>query len=238
MSKLRFLQLFKSLAKVFLKSLNVYYSNEKLFKENDIMERIHEQFIKVSTGILHIGGHKGQEASKYAKEGKEVIFVEAVPEFFEYLESHLMSFTKQKAVCALLGDQDIENVTFYLASNEGASSSIYNFGSEVGFSNLSMERSINLDMVRLDTLFSKADLANYNHWVIDVQGAELKVLQGSGAILENCFSIMVEISTRKVYENGVLFEELNNFLADRGFFPVWIPRVGVHQNLLYLRHVS
>ena len=101
-----------------------------------------------------------------------------------------------------------------------------------------MENVINLDMKRLDAIFSKVALLNYYHWVVDVQGAVFKVLVGAGKLLENCDSMMIEVSTREVYNNGVRFNELNEFLEQRGFFPIWIPREGVHQNLMYLRRPS
>ena len=108
----------KKQAKLILEMNNLHYSRDRVFTENDTIDRINEQFIKKSTGILHIGGHKGQEAFNYAQHKKQAIFIEAVPEFFEILQSHLKQFPKQQAVCALLGDHNLDSIQFHLASND------------------------------------------------------------------------------------------------------------------------
>lgn len=52
---------------------------------------------------------------------------------------------------------------------------------------------------------------------IDVQGAELDVLNGATEILKFCKIIQIEISFRKVYNNAPIAHEIISYLSDKGF---------------------
>jgi hypothetical protein len=136
-------------------------------------------------------------------------------------------------VHALLGNEE-KFVSFHIASNDGMSSSIYPFAENNGF-DLSMTQSVQLKMKRLDALLTREQAEKYPHWVIDVQGAELSVLQGAGRLIDYCQTIDVEVSTFDVYEGGVNFFELDMFLRREGFLSLWQPIGRTHENLLYVR---
>ena len=158
-----------------------------------------------STGILHLGAHRGGEAPVYEYFSKSVIWVEANPIIFNALEENLYTLKKQKAFCALLGDSDDKIVDFNLSSNDGASSSIFEFGElSVGEktlwprrkTKLKMVNQIKIKMITLDTLLQKKniDASKFNHWVMDLQGAELLTLKGATNSIKFCKSIYIEIS--------------------------------------------
>ena len=197
--------------------------------------RIHASFVERAGGVLHIGAHKGQEANFYDAQSASVLWVEAIPEVYEILNKQIASFSNQRAILALLGDENQDSVPFHVSSNDSLSSSIYEFGSELGFENLSMTRTLYLPMVRLDSILSDAESAKFPYWVLDVQGNELDVLKGSGSLLDQCHSIYTEVSTREVYKGGVLFQELKNFLNDKGFIPLWNPLDRSHENVISTR---
>lgn len=192
-----------------------------------------EQIYESTKGVLHIGGHRGQEATTYARAKANVLWFEALDTVYSDLKRILRDFPEQEAVNALLGNEE-KTVTFHIASNDGMSSSIYPFAEHNGFG-LSMTESVQLKMKRLDTLLTLEQAANYPHWVIDVQGAELSVLEGAGRLLDSCQSIDVEVSTFEVYEGGVNFIQLDKFLRSEGFLPLWQPMGRTHENLIYVR---
>jgi hypothetical protein len=138
----------------------------------------------------------------------------------------------------LLGDQDAKQVKFKLANNNFGSSSIFDFGNQSNFKNVAMVNQISLRMSRLDTIFSESDLDSYRHWIIDVQGAELLVLQGAGNLIFNCDSIFIEISRREVYIGGARWEEIREFLVNHGFIPLWTPLIDSHCDVLFIRKSS
>ena len=192
-----------------------------------------DQIYASAKGVLHIGGHRGQEAATYAKANARVLWFEALESVYLDLRNILKSFPDQEAVHALLGDEE-KIVSFHVASNDGMSSSIYPFAENNGFG-LSMTESVQLKMKRLDSLLTRQQAENYPHWVVDVQGAELSVLAGSGRLLDSCQTIDIEISTFDVYEGGVNFVQLDVFLRQEGFLPLWQPTGKTHGNLIYVR---
>lgn len=197
--------------------------------------RLYQKLIKLHLdrryrGTFHIGANEGAEAYKYGN--RKVIWIEANPELMPGLLKNIAPYSRQQAYCALLGDGERE-VDFHIASNSGLSSSVYSFGrystgdrSLWPDAGLKMQRSIRLRMETLDRFVESQgiDLDGYDHWVVDVQGAELLVLQGAEKSLAFCKAIVIEISTVEVYEGGALYPEIKHFLVTRGFMPLLEPQ--------------
>jgi hypothetical protein len=70
---------------------------------------------------------------------------------------------------------------------------------------------------------------------IDLQGAELLALKGAENSLEFCDSLLIEISKVDIYENGVLWPELKNWLIKRNFYPVTEPLEN-HTDVLFKKN--
>ncbi len=184
-------------------------------------------------GILHIGAHHGQEAENYHKSGARVIWFEGMPDVFETLGHRIKSYPNQTAILAVLGDST-RLVNFKVTDNEGQSSSVFSLAKGHRFPTKVVSE-ISLQMKRLDEILTAQDLADFSHWVVDVQGAELIVLQGAGDLLNNCYTLDVEVSTYETYMGGAKFEELDSFLRKRGFIALWEFAKNSHGNLLYVR---
>ena len=200
-------------------------------------EEIQVQNILLSkeSGVLHLGAHIGQEIDKYEQLGLKVIWIEANPEIYALLSANLSATPNQRAYCALLSDQDGKEMDFYISSGEAGSSSIYQFGKEMGYPGLTMISSIKLESQRLDSVLNLEDLSDFSHWVVDVQGAELEVLKGAETSLASCRSMFIEVSTREEYNGGTSYKELRSFLISRGLHPLWEPKPASHENLIFVR---
>lgn len=202
------------------------------------------QYLSQTQGILHLGAHLGQEAGEYAKRNKQVLWVEAMPDIHARLEKSLEKYPNQRSLCALLGDVDGVSRTFHVSNNwEGVSSSLFRFGPYASGDtalwpelHLQMVKEITLPMVTLDTLLKNhgVDAADYSYWVVDLQGAEKLALQGAAGALSSCAALYTEVSRSEVYENGVLWSELRDFLEAAGFMPLWEPELD-HDDVLFVR---
>lgn len=228
-------RLFRILNFLFKKFTKALLISSPFYLDSPIVEIIEDNLIKYSKGIVHIGGHLGQEVHRYAKFDKSVIWIEANPEIFSKLSDNIVGFSNNVAYNYLLGNENKTDVQFYLANNNFASSSIFSLAKGNGFKKLKMLNTIKSDMVRMDLVFAKNSIPIGSHWILDVQGAELQVLMGSGDLIKNCQSLTVEVSTREVYDGAPSFLELNEFLLGQGFFPLWNPRKNSHENLIYVR---
>ncbi len=197
-----------------------------------------------SKGILHIGGHRGDETHIYNWFGKNVIWFEANPEIFEHLKKNVSKFKGQTALNSLLLDKVGQDKEFFISSNDAASSSIFHFGElstdnkkKIWFNkNLFMKKKIMLKSNTLDQVIieNNININNFDHWVIDIQGSELLFLAGSENSLKHCKSIYIEISQGEVYKNGAQFNEIKKYLNDKNFFEVDSPKE-LHCDLLFLR---
>ena len=184
-----------------------------------------------SMGVLHLGAHKGEEADIYQWLGKKVIWVEALPKVFDQLKDNLYFYSNQEAYCLLLGDMDNIKKSFYISNNDSVSSSLFKFSKNTldrkyfPEQKLEIKNEIILEMSKLDTFVKKnnIDISSYNHWIVDLQGSELLALKGAENSLEFCDSLLIEISKVDIYENGVLWPELKNWLIKRNFYPVTEP---------------
>jgi FkbM family methyltransferase len=167
---------------------------------------------------------------------KDVIWIEALPSVYEELMCNIKDYANQKAFCALLGDRIEKDVKIFLSNNEYSASSIFDLHPKSEFKQVKIVDEILLPMTTLDSLLAKEICSNYNHWIVDVQGAELLVLKGSVQSLKYCNSIVVEVSNRPTYINGVSYIELKTFLIANGFIPLWDPKANEHTDIPFIRN--
>lgn len=91
-------------------ALYVYRKPAKFYY--DLENEIKYNLVKQSTGILHIGAHFGHKSSYYLQNGLKVIWIEALPEIFDKLQSEISRDREQIADCALLGYENITDTDF------------------------------------------------------------------------------------------------------------------------------
>ena len=195
-----------------------------------------------STGILHLGAHRGLEAEVYNWFGKRVIWVEALPKTFNQLKENLYFYKNQLAFQALLTDKDGEILNFNISNYDAACSSIFKFTENIKKSkiwsnrNHKMVETLKLKSIKLDTLLIKNNINtnDYNHWIMDLQGAELLALKGAENSLKNCKSLYIELSLNQFYSNGVNWDELKNWLMSKNFYPTRIPKED-EEDILFLK---
>ncbi len=178
-----------------------------------------DSFLHRVRGVVHVGANSGQERDVYRDLGLRVLWIEAINEVFDELVRNIAGDPKQKPLCALLTDRDGAEYQFHIANNNGASSSIYQFGECLDiWPELSYLSTRTLRSIRLDSLFRREGIrpSNYPALVMDVQGAELLVL-GAGQMLGEFRFIKAEAADFESYVDCAKLDDLQQYLEPWGF---------------------
>lgn len=183
----------------------------------DITELVKKHNLDL-TNILHVGAHTAKEYDEYVRLGaKKIHWVEAHDKSYSLLKKRLLG-PVNKVSCAVISDKDNEEVTFNVTNNL-QSSSILNLGEHKElFPKIHFTDKIKKKTTTIDTLLQDTHLdENINLIVIDIQGAELLALKGAEKTLRNTDALMLEINTRKVYEDCCLVDEIDEYVKQFGF---------------------
>ena len=168
------------------------------------------------TGVIHVGGHIGQELPTYKKSNVENILIfEPQKTPFKKLSkvASELSFESIKLVNKALGNsiQKIEMT----CNDDGLCSSILNPKIVLDqYPDIKFDRKEKVDMITLDSYFEEVVQDQYNFINMDTQGYELEVLKGAKNSLKNIDTVYTEVNNVEVYENNALIEEIDEFLND------------------------
>jgi FkbM family methyltransferase len=165
-------------------------------------------------GIIHIGGHKGEEYEEYKSLGIDnQIWIEAIPSYYEQISNKLSSDINVKIYNFAI--YDVEKEIDFNVCNNGASSSILPLkGHKKYYPNITVDGKIQLTTKRMDNLLEEENIiiSNYNGLSMDVQGVELNVAKSFGDKLNMFDFIISEVNTEELYENCCLINELDDYL--------------------------
>lgn len=190
-----------------------------LFVKNSINKES-KKFLGDISGLIHVGANVGQERRLYNKFGLRVLWIEPIPKVFEQLEKNIKGFPKQEALQALVTDTDGKIYQFNIANNRGESSSILNFKQHKDvWPNVTYTNSISLKGISLSSLLQeqKIDSNAYQALVMDTQGSELLVLEGSIPILKAFKYIKTEVPDFESYEGCCQLSDISTFMEKHGY---------------------
>ena len=190
-----------------------WLSHARTRRECRNLDRI---YLSSSRSIIHVGANYSKERFLYDAFGVRVLWIEALPDVFLTLSNNLHGFRNQTALRALASDKAGQKVQFRVSSNDCASSSMFDFALHKElWPNVKMQNTLFLETQTLDdAIGSKID---FDALVLDVQGAELKVLQGAHNCLQSVRFIKAEVANFNAYEGGCTEMELTPFLEEAGF---------------------
>jgi len=178
------------------------------------------RFLRHVSGIIHVGANEGQERKLYDQYGLNVLWVEALDEAFHVLVENLAGFPKQRAIQCLVTDRDDGEYTFHVASNAGASSSIFDLHMhrdiwpEVTYTTKTKMKSKTLvGLLRDEGLEPSA----YDALVMDTQGSELLILEGAASCLGGFKYIQTEVADFEAYKGCCQLADLESFLSCHGY---------------------
>jgi len=162
-------------------------------------------------GIIHIGGHYGEEIDEYIKNGiQEIIIFEPLSDSFDIMCKNIKELNANITAhqVALGSKEDI--ATMYVSDNEKQSSSILKPKIHITHHpHVKFPETEEVEVKVLDNF----GYFNYNFINMDVQGYELEVLKGAKQTLKNVDYVYCEVNRDEVYEGNAYVEELDEFLS-------------------------
>jgi FkbM family methyltransferase len=167
------------------------------------------------SGIVHVGAHLGEEALAYEEFGwLPVIWIEAQPELVQKLQVRLHS-PDHRIIQAAVWNVNNLVLNLHVASNS-QSSSLLEFGSHsTDYPEIKFTNEIPVESKRLDALIPPSEMPNFIN--LDIQGVEMKAIEGLGNLIENVDYIFVEVNRREVYVDCTKVWDLDNYLLHQGF---------------------
>ena len=201
------------------------------FRETARMEARHTLFELLRSlerpfaNVVQVGANRGQELAAFEAYGVDWgIMIEPLDLPFHKLRKWSRGRPRYIPVQALCSSQEGIEYDFFVATNVGASSSILPptrhliEHPEVEFPTTIKLVSTTVDAIVAQVLASHPELqvGQLDTLMIDVQGAELKVLMGSTSLLQHVRQIFTEVSYN-LYDGGASLEDLQGFLKAFGF---------------------
>lgn len=183
-------------------------------------------------GVIHIGGHHGEEINIYKYFNiKDVIFFEPLDFNFEVLEKNCNN--EYDIFKLALGNENKKIKMYVETANLGHSCSMLKPKTVLTqYPHIIFHSEQEVEMMKLDdflkSFYSKSENSNkkYNFVTIDVQGYELEVFKGAYETLKSIDYIICEINREYLYENCAMVEELDNYLEQFKFKRVETSWVG------------
>ena len=187
-------------------------------------------------GIVHIGGHHGEELEDYIDEGiQNILLFEPLSDCFDVIgyKCQDLNANIQGHQVALGSERGIKKM--YVSDNEKQSSSVLK--PKVHLTHHPHVKFPETEKVDLDVLDNYLkSCGNYNFINMDVQGFELEVLKGGTKVLEQVNYVYCEVNRDEVYENNAYVEEIDEFLSDYGMERVETDWAGdIWGDALYIR---
>jgi len=195
----------------------------KLFKKNDKLT------------ILDIGGCEGEESIRYSRifPFSSIYVFEPLPENQKLIEDNIIKYKAENIELVPVAVSDEEGFSqFYVSSGhpENQPKDLdWDFGNKSS-SLLSPENTqhkwLNFnDTIAVNTITLSSFLINNSITIIDfvhmdVQGAELKVLEGAKEYIKNIKAIWLEVADVELYNSQPLRKDIEEFMYSNGFYLV------------------
>jgi hypothetical protein len=184
-----------------------------LIERHEIVPLLAAHGIKAHS-VLHIGAHDCEELGFYNSlqiPNENVVWVDAIQEKVDAATARGIP----NVFYGVMSDADGETVTFKRTNND-QSSSILDLGTHAThYPWITVSETRSCTTTTVDTFL--ADKPKPNFWNLDIQGAELKALQGGVVALRAADVVYTEVNTESVYQGCALLGDLDEFLAAQGF---------------------
>ena len=168
-------------------------------------------------GVFHVGAHECEELDFYTSHGipfSRCIWVDGNEDIVNRMKEYGIPFIYHALI-----DETERDVVFHITNN-GQSSSILEMGTHATmYPHIFVTEHRKQRTTTIQALQQKESLnfTDLNFWNFDIQGSELAALRGAGDLIRFADAIYLEVNTEEVYKGCARLEEIDSFLASKGF---------------------
>lgn len=168
--------------------------------------------------LIDVGANKGNftRVLRSLTPINQVFFCEANTNCISILEN--IKSINDVIVPTIISDK-VGEEKFYIYTAESTSSmfSFENDMDELSELNTKPKEVKTIPSNSIDNLINEFNIQEVDLLKIDVQGAELKVLEGAKNSFSKIKNIWVEVSMKRIYQNSPVFSEVYEYLNQQGF---------------------
>ncbi len=204
--------------------------------------------------LFEVGACEGEDTVKLSREFKnaQIFSFEPLPKNIERLNSHIKKYNAERVTVYTYALSNKNGTAeFYVSSGTpeearhddpdwdygNKSSSLLKPNKVSGhYEWLDFKEKISVSTLRLADFCEKHEVDEIDFMHMDVQGAELMVLEGAGDMLQNVKSIWLEVETVELYKGQPLEEQVETFMREHGFTCVLSTLSKVTGDKLYINN--
>jgi 2-O-methyltransferase len=208
-----------------------------------------KRYVPQNPIILEAGAHLGEDTARLVRffNPEKLYAFEPVPELFKSLKNSTLSFAAVECFPYALADKS-GNAKLHVSSGyhelsrrsrvpaDGSSSLLRPTGHFEFCPTVEFNKEIEVAVTTVDDFAKQHNLNRIDFMWLDLQGMELKTLQGAEIVLKTVSSVYLEASTQELYEGAASYADIEQWMRSRGFVPkyVAIPKDG-HGNALFIK---
>jgi FkbM family methyltransferase len=170
--------------------------------------------------VVDIGSHRGKFIDEISSQRKvkKAILVEPILSNYEILKEKYKNSYKLYN-CAVY---NIDGTVNFNINEYDETSSVLDFNKIKEIDNINKNKVVvkSVTAKKLDTIVSENNLAHIDLLKIDVQGAEMYVLEGALETLPKTKFLIIELSLIQVYNESATFQTIHHTLKKFGFILV------------------
>ena len=199
--------------------------------------------------ILEAGAHLGEDTARlvHLLNPPRLYAFEPVPELFKSLKESTLALPAVECFPYALADKSGKS-ELHVSSGyheiserlrvpgDGSSSLLRPTGHFELCPNVEFNKKIEVTVTTVDDFAKQHNVKRIDFMWLDLQGMELKALQGAETLLKTVSSVYLEASTKELYEGAANYADAERWMRSRGFIPkyVAIPKDG-HGNALFIK---
>lgn len=199
--------------------------------------------------ILEAGAHMGEDSARMVQllHPEKLYAFEPVPELFASLKQKTHELAAVECFPYALGEKSgtsklhVSSGYHELSGRlrvpaDGSSSLLRPTGHYELCPHVEFNAQIEVPVTTVDDFARQQNVKRIDFMWLDLQGMELKALQGSESVLTSVSSVYLEASTKELYDGAPTYADVERWMRSKGFVPkyVAIPKDG-HGNALFVR---